>query len=80
MTRQRRSSWLILIVQCSLAHQLLPASEQTKPDEVCGIRQTMKTSADIEQDVPYLSPIIQEIEAEMKERADLESMTVQKRQ
>lgn len=50
-------------MKASLAHQLVPVSEQTKPDE----------------DVPYLSPIIAEIEAEMKERADLESMTVQKK-
>lgn len=49
--------------QASLAHQLLPASEQTKPDE----------------DKPYLSPIIAEIEAENKERADLEAMIVQKK-
>merc|ERR1712039_555604 len=46
--------------QCSLAHQLLPAEDQTKADE----------------DQPYLSPIIEEIEAELKERADLESMVV----
>jgi len=42
---------------------LLPVSEQTKPDE----------------DKPYLSPIISEIEAENKERADLEAMIVQKK-
>jgi hypothetical protein len=29
--------------------------------------------------VPYLSPIIAEIEAEMKERVDLEAMMVQKK-
>ncbi|KAK5044960.1 hypothetical protein LTR84_010332 [Exophiala bonariae] len=49
--------------QCSLAHQLLPVEEQTKPED----------------DVRYLSPIIQAIEAENKERADLESMTVKPR-
>ena len=49
--------------QCSLAHQLLPPNEQTKAEE----------------DKPYLSPIIEEIEAEMKERADMESMTVQRK-
>ncbi|EXJ77681.1 ubiquinol-cytochrome c reductase subunit 7 [Capronia epimyces CBS 606.96] len=49
--------------QCSLAHQLLPAAEQTKPEE----------------DVKYLSPIIEEIEAELKERADLESIIVQRK-
>jgi len=49
--------------QCSLAHQLLPAEDQTKADE----------------DQPYLSPIIEEIEAELKERADLESMIVERR-
>jgi len=31
------------------------------------------------QDQPYLSPIIEEIEAELKERADLESMVVERR-
>lgn len=31
------------------------------------------------QDKEYLSPIIREIEAEMKERADLEAMTVKRR-
>ncbi|KAK5937855.1 Cytochrome b-c1 complex subunit 7 [Knufia obscura] len=49
--------------QCSLAHQLLPPEEHTKPEE----------------DVAYLKPLIEEIEAEEKERSDLESMSVQKR-
>jgi len=49
--------------QCSLAHQLLPVSEQTQPEE----------------DKPYLTPIIEEIEAENKERADLEAMVVTKK-
>jgi len=49
--------------QCSLSHQLLPVEERTKPEE----------------DYAYLSPIIKEIEAEMKERADLESMTVERK-
>jgi len=31
------------------------------------------------QDTPYLSPIIDEIEREMKEREDLDSMIVQKK-
>lgn len=51
------------ILQCSLAHQLLPKDQQTKPEE----------------DYPYLSPIIQEIEAESKERDDLEAMTITKK-
>ena len=54
---------MLIVRKASLAHQLLPATEQTKPEE----------------DVPYLSPIIAEIEAELKERADLESMVVQKK-
>ncbi|EXJ86161.1 ubiquinol-cytochrome c reductase subunit 7 [Capronia coronata CBS 617.96] len=49
--------------QCSLAHQLLPLEEQTKPEE----------------DYKYLSPIIAEIEAELKERADLESVIVERK-
>ncbi|KAI9752603.1 MAG: hypothetical protein M4579_005551 [Chaenotheca gracillima] len=50
--------------QCSIAHQLLPKEQQTPP----------------EQDYPYLLPIIQEIEAESRERDDLESMSVKKRE
>jgi len=49
--------------QCSLSHQLLPVEERTKPED----------------DYAYLSPIIKEIEAEMKERADLESMIVERK-
>ncbi|KAG9234811.1 cytochrome b-c1 complex subunit 7 [Amylocarpus encephaloides] len=50
-------------VQASLAHQLLPKAQQTTP----------------EQDVKYLSPIIKEIEAELKERDDLASLSISKR-
>ncbi|TAQ91502.1 hypothetical protein B7494_g204 [Chlorociboria aeruginascens] len=49
--------------QCSLSHQLLPKAEQTKPEE----------------DYEYLSPIIREIEAENKERDDLETMSVKRK-
>ncbi|MCJ1468233.1 Cytochrome b-c1 complex subunit 7 [Pseudocyphellaria aurata] len=49
--------------QCSLSHQLLPKEEQTKPEE----------------DYEYLSPIIREIEAENKERGDLDAMIVKKK-
>ncbi|KAF2786661.1 ubiquinol-cytochrome c reductase complex 14 kDa protein-like protein [Melanomma pulvis-pyrius CBS 109.77] len=50
-------------LQCSVSHQLLPKAEWTKPED----------------DQQYLSPIIREIEAEMKEREDLEAMVLQKR-
>jgi len=49
--------------QCSLAHQLLPKEQHTKPEE----------------DVAYLSPIIREIEAEARERADLESLSIKRK-
>ncbi|ORY09370.1 cytochrome b-c1 complex subunit 7 [Clohesyomyces aquaticus] len=49
--------------QCSVSHQLLPKEQWTKPEE----------------DGPYLTSIIKEIEAEMAEREDLEAMVVQKR-
>jgi len=49
--------------QLSLAHQLLPKEQHTKPEE----------------DTPYLSPIIKEIEAEEAERLDLESLQITKR-
>jgi len=50
--------------QCSLAHQLLPKNEHTRPED----------------DRLYLSPIIKEIEAERQEREDLEVMTIKKKQ
>ncbi|WPH01088.1 Hypothetical protein R9X50_00392300 [Acrodontium crateriforme] len=49
--------------QLSLSHQLLPKEEWTKAED----------------DTPYLSPIIKEIEAELSEREDLESMIISKR-
>ncbi|MCJ1244461.1 Cytochrome b-c1 complex subunit 7 [Trapelia coarctata] len=49
--------------QCSIAHQLLPKNEHTKPEE----------------DVLYLTPLIREIEAERQERDDLEVMTIRKK-
>ncbi|KAI9848155.1 MAG: Cytochrome b-c1 complex subunit 7 [Sclerophora amabilis] len=49
--------------QCSIAHQLLPPEEQTTEEE----------------DLPYLSPIIKQIEAESRERDDLESMSVKRK-
>ncbi|KAL8853232.1 MAG: hypothetical protein Q9221_001966 [Calogaya cf. arnoldii] len=49
--------------QCSLSHQLLPKDQQTKPED----------------DYLYLTPYIKEIEAESRERGDLEAMVVNKR-
>ncbi|KAF2201991.1 ubiquinol-cytochrome c reductase complex 14 kDa protein-like protein [Delitschia confertaspora ATCC 74209] len=49
--------------QCSVSHRLLPKEEWTKPEE----------------DLPYLSKIIKDIEAEINEREDLETMIVTKR-
>jgi len=48
--------------QCSLSHSLLPLEQHTKPEE----------------DLLYLSPIIREIEAENKEREDLDVMTLKR--
>ncbi|KAJ5474631.1 Ubiquinol-cytochrome c reductase complex 14 kDa protein [Penicillium sp. IBT 31633x] len=48
--------------QCSISHTLLPANEQTKPEE----------------DVEYLSPIIREVEKEAKEREELDNLVVRK--
>ncbi|PSS27212.1 hypothetical protein M430DRAFT_130495 [Amorphotheca resinae ATCC 22711] len=50
-------------ISASLAHQLLPKEQHTKPEE----------------DYPYLSPIIREIEAEAKERSDLESLSIKRK-
>ncbi|KAI9657534.1 MAG: Cytochrome b-c1 complex subunit 7 [Alyxoria varia] len=49
--------------QLSLSHQLLPEEEWVKPGE----------------DIPYLSPLIDEIETEIKEREDLDSMVMEKK-
>ncbi|THC87956.1 hypothetical protein EYZ11_012599 [Aspergillus tanneri] len=48
--------------QCSVSHTLLPAAEQTKPED----------------DVEYLSPIIREVEKEQKERADLDNLIIKR--
>ncbi|KAL5363658.1 cytochrome b-c1 complex subunit 7 [Aspergillus floccosus] len=48
--------------QCSVSHTLLPAAEQTKPED----------------DVEYLSPIIREIEKEAKEREELDNLVVRR--
>jgi ubiquinol-cytochrome c reductase subunit 7 len=47
------------VQQLSLSHQILPPSEQIKP----------------EQDIPYLRPYIEEIEDEIAERTKLEMLT-----
>lgn len=47
-------------MQASLTHKLLPKSEWTKPEE----------------DTPYLAPLIAQIEAEAKEREELDSLTI----
>lgn len=69
-------------LQCSISHQLLPKNEQTKPDEV-RLSTTypcfpMANCLHVHQDIPYLSPIIKEIEAERRERMDLDAMVIKK--
>jgi ubiquinol-cytochrome c reductase subunit 7 len=71
------------LLQASLSHRLLPKEEHTKPEEVPYsshrvIRNARQTNNAL-QDIPYLSPIIAEIEAEGKERFDLESLAVKKK-
>ncbi|CAO1600860.1 Cytochrome b-c1 complex subunit 7, mitochondrial [Xanthoria calcicola] len=61
--RRSSESSSILPSQCSLSHQLLPKDQQTKPED----------------DYLYLTPYIKEIEAESRERGDLEAMIVNKR-
>ncbi|CAK7219137.1 Cytochrome b-c1 complex subunit 7, mitochondrial [Sporothrix bragantina] len=47
-------------VQLSLQHKLLPKDQWTKPED----------------DKPYLLPLIQEIEAEIKERHELDTVEI----
>lgn len=47
-------------VQCSLTHKLLPKKDWTKPEE----------------DTPYLLPLIHQVEAELKERQELDSIEI----
>lgn len=46
------------------------------PAVIAALSAALTTNA---QDVPYLSPLIEEIEAEMREREDLESMVLKKK-
>ncbi|KAG5973635.1 Cytochrome b-c1 complex subunit 7 [Claviceps digitariae] len=50
-------------VQCSIQHKLLPQDQWTKSEE----------------DTPYLTEIIKEVEAELAEKDALDSMSVMKR-
>ncbi|KAG6133173.1 Cytochrome b-c1 complex subunit 7 [Claviceps purpurea] len=49
-------------IQCSYQHKLLPDDQWTKAEE----------------DIPYLKPLIAEVEAELAEKDALDSMTVSK--
>ncbi|KAI4855475.1 hypothetical protein E4T45_03086 [Aureobasidium sp. EXF-8846] len=64
------------------AFQLLPKNEQTKPEDVRPLQHTPVhlpfNCLHIHQDVPYLSPIIKEIESERRERMDLDAMVIKK--
>ena len=67
--------------QLSMSHTLLPKEEWTKAEEVGTHDPSRRCRALTKgQDTPYLSNLITDIEAEMHEREDLESMIVQKRQ
>ena len=70
------------LLQCSISHQLLPKNEQTKPEDVRPLQHTPVhlpfNCLHIHQDVPYLSPIIKEIESERRERMDLDAMVIKK--
>lgn len=67
-----------------MTHQLLPKEEWTTPQQVSSPRHVIinlpAKDANPVQDTNYLSSIIKEIEADLNEREDLESMIVQKRQ
>ncbi|KAF3491924.1 ubiquinol-cytochrome c reductase complex protein [Arthroderma uncinatum] len=49
-------------VQCSVEHQLLPEKDQTKPEE----------------DVRYLLPLIEAIQREQAERAELDALVIKR--
>ncbi|RWA09257.1 hypothetical protein EKO27_g5835 [Xylaria grammica] len=49
-------------IQCSVTHKLLPKDQWTKPEE----------------DVPYLTPLIEQIRAAEKEKESLDSLTIVK--
>ncbi|KAJ5179755.1 Cytochrome b-c1 complex subunit 7 [Penicillium capsulatum] len=49
--------------QCSISHTILPPNEHIKPEE----------------DNAYLTPIIRAVEKEIKERKELDSLTVKKK-
>ncbi|KAJ8105282.1 hypothetical protein ONZ43_g7487 [Nemania bipapillata] len=47
-------------IQCSVTHKLLPKDQWTKPEE----------------DIPYLTPILEQIRAAEAEKASLDSLTI----
>ena len=68
------------MLQLSMTHQLLPKEQWIKPEEVSMPLPVEAWPLICPQDVPYLSSIVQDIEAEMAEREDLEAMVITKRQ
>lgn len=77
-------------VQCSYQHKLLPKDQWTKADEVrhnpsthpisCAPKQRRHVPLTTTcQDTPYLSEIIQQVEAELAEKDALDTMSVIKR-
>jgi ubiquinol-cytochrome c reductase subunit 7 len=66
--------------QASLAHQLLPKDQQTKSEDVrSGFTPLDVSFLRFNQDYPYLSPIIKQIEAEARERDDMDSLAFTKK-
>lgn len=80
-------------LQCSVSHKLLPKGQWTKPEEVCiadpttGKKGKKKKKERIRpliiempklQDVPYLTPILEQIRAAEAEKAALDTLVVVK--
>jgi len=58
---------------------LLPKDQWTKPEDVSFLDVVTNASIDARQDTPYLTTLIEEIEAELNEKKDLDSMQLKKK-
>lgn len=73
----KRAYRIRIAQQCGVTHHVLPRDQWLKPEEVCGI--TWDAELTFFQDIPYLSPIVDQVKAEFAERLEMDSAVPQKK-
>jgi ubiquinol-cytochrome c reductase subunit 7 len=64
----RRAYRIRIAQQCAVTHTELPRDQWTKPNEVC-----FPFCVVLTQDVPYLTPIVDQVQAEWEEHIEMDA-------